>query len=96
MTSILSWYAIDDALESINDSLELILLEEADLSLMMSISMFISIVDGKQAICKDCMVVVEVENNVFTNSLMGTTIQDGGKKERSNDTNLNSKFQIRK
>ena len=29
-------------------------------------------------------VVVKGENNVFANSLIGTTIQDGGKRERSN------------
>jgi len=47
---ILLWYRIDDAFEWVEDSLELILLEEADLPLMMSESMFISILDIKLAI----------------------------------------------
>ena len=42
------------------------------------------ITDGKLAICTGCEVKVEVENNVFANSLLGTTIQDGGTRERSN------------
>ena len=43
-----------------------------------------SIADGKLAICTGCEVKVEVENNVFANSLLSTTIQDGGIRERSN------------
>ena len=41
-----------------------------------------------------------VEKGLFINSLIGTTIQDGGKKERSNDVilyyNSNFKSKIRK
>ena len=81
--SILSWYKEDNAFERIEDSLELFLLEEADLPLMMSISTSMSILDGKLAIVKGCELVAEVENNVFANSLMGTTMQDGGKRERA-------------
>ena len=63
--------------------MELTLLEEANLSLMMSVLTSMFIVDSKWAICKGCIVVVEVENNVFTNSLISATIQDSGKRERS-------------
>ena len=47
--------------------------------------MSMSILDGKLAIGKGCGVVNGVENNVFANSLIGTTIQDGGKRERSDE-----------
>jgi len=43
-----------------------------------------SIVDSFQAIFDDCIAVLVVENNLFTNSLIDATIQDGGKRERSN------------
>ena len=87
ITSILSWYTIDEALESINNYLELTLLEKADLSLIMSMFMSMSIVNGKWAIYKGCIVVVEVENSVFTNSLMGAIMKYSGKRERSNVRN---------
>jgi len=45
-----------------------------------------SILDGKLAIKKGYKVVNGVENNVFANSLIDTTIQDDGKKKRDNDT----------
>ena len=45
--------------------------------------MFIFILDGNLAICKEYVIVGIVENNVFTSSLMGTTIQGGGERERS-------------
>ena len=52
---------------------------------MMLLSMSMFIVDGNWAICNDCIaVVVVVENNVFANSLIGATIQDGSKREKSN------------
>jgi len=44
-----------------------------------------SIADGKLAICIGCEAKVEVENNVFANFLLGTTIQDDGTRERSNE-----------
>ena len=31
---------------------------------------------------------VEVENVLFANSLIGTTIQDGGKREKNNDNHM--------
>ena len=37
--------------------------------------------NGIWAIGLNYKVVVEVENNIFTNSLIDTTIQDGGEKE---------------
>ena len=43
--SILLWYGTDEALEYIEDSLELLMLEEADLSLRMSISISISMLE---------------------------------------------------
>ena len=43
-----------------------------------------SIEDGNWAIGEDFRAVSKVENNVFANALIGTTIQDGGKRERSN------------
>ena len=49
----------------------------------MSESTSMSIVDGMWAIWEVWKAVIEEENNVFTNSLVGTTIQDGGKRERS-------------
>jgi len=45
--------------------------------------MFISIVDGNWASKKGCIAVNKVENNIFANSLINATIQDGGKRERS-------------
>ena len=57
---------------------------------MMSILTFMSILDSKLAIGKDCEEVNGIENNVFANSLIGTTIQDSGKRERSNVTICNS------
>ena len=49
----------------------------------MSESMSMSIVDGMWAIWEVWKAVIEEENNVFTNSLVGISIQDGGKRERS-------------
>ena len=60
------------------------MLEEADLSLIIFVSTFMSIVNGKWAIGKYCITVVEVEKNVFANSLIGAIIQDNGKRKRSN------------
>jgi len=67
-----------------DDSLDLFLVKKVDLFLTMSLSMFMSIVDSFQAIFDDCIAVLVVENNLFTNSLIDATIQDGGKRERSN------------
>ena len=44
---------------------------------------FMSILDGNWAIGLGYKAVKEVENNVFVNSLIGITIQDGSKRERS-------------
>ena len=43
-----------------------------------------SMLDSIWAIELNYKVVVKGENNVFANSLIGTTIQDSGKRERSN------------
>ena len=74
IVSILSWYRADDAIEWVKDSLGLILLEKADLPLIMSILIFMSILEGKLAIVGDCEVVDIVEKNVFANSFIGATI----------------------
>ena len=76
-------YEIDDAIKWVEDSLELNLLEKADLPLIMLVLTSISIVNGNWAIDKDCKVVHKVENNIFANSHIGTTIQDIDKRERS-------------
>ena len=49
---------------------------------MMSILIFMFILNSKLDIGKDCKEVNRVENNVFANYLMGAIIQDGGKRER--------------
>ena len=61
------------------------MLEEADLPLkvLMSISMF----KVFRAIGFTIVSLVVLEFNVFTTFLMGTTIQDGSKRERSNTDN---------
>jgi len=40
---------------------------------------------GILTICKDIELKAEVERCLFTNSLIGATIQDGGTRERSDD-----------
>ena len=72
--SIFLWYGINDAVEWVDNSLELNLLEKADLLLIMLVSTFMSIVDGSWAIGEGYNTVDEVENNIFTNSLIGATI----------------------
>ena len=67
----------------IDNSLDPFLVEEVNLSLTILLSMSMSIVDGVQAIYDDCIAVLVVENNLFANSLIGATIQDSGKRERS-------------
>ncbi len=54
---------------------------------MMLILMSISILDGNWVIWKDCRLIAEVKNNLFANSLIDATIQDSGKRERSNGDN---------
>ena len=73
---------MDEALETIEMLLELILLEEVDLPLVMS-SMSMSIADSKWAIFESLELMVEVESCLFANSLIGATMQDGGIGKRS-------------
>ena len=47
--------------------------------------MLISIFEVLWVISIVVSILADVRNNVFANSLMGTTIQDGGMRERSND-----------
>ena len=70
-------------LEEIDELLELALLEKADLPLILSQSMFMSILEGIWAIEKWVVLAEELEKCIFANSLTGATIQDGGKRERS-------------
>ena len=81
-------YGINGATEWVKDSLELTLLEKADLPLIMLVLTFMFIVNDNWAIGKGCKVVKVVENNVFTNSLIGITIQDSGKREISDVVSL--------
>ena len=82
---ILLYYRVDKAIEVTEALLELALLEEVDPSLILSLLTFISIPDGSLAICKGFKLRAEVEKCIFTNSLMGTTIQDDDVTERSDD-----------
>ena len=59
------------------------MLEEISLLLRILMLMSISILDRTWAIELVNRTLVDVENNIFTNSLMGTTIQDSSKRERS-------------
>jgi len=71
--------------ERIEDSLELLLERNNSLSLRVSMSMSISILEEiwfKMLVDKALVV---VESVLFANSLMDATIQDGGKRERSNE-----------
>ena len=43
-----------------------------------------SMLDSKWVIGLGCIVVKVVGNNIFTNSLIGATMQDSSKRERSN------------
>ena len=74
---------MDEASETTEALLKLVLLEEVDLSLVMLL-MSISIADGKWAIFESLELMVEVKSCLFANSLMGTTMQDSGIRERSN------------
>ena len=86
--SILVWYGTEDAFECMDDSLELLLEGDADLPLGMSMSMSISILAGIWAIRLVDRALVVVESVIFADSLMGATMQDGGKRERSNGPQL--------
>ena len=47
--------------------------------------MLISIFEVLWVISIVVSILADVGNNIFANSLMGTTVQDGGMRERSND-----------
>jgi len=72
-----------DVLEWVDDSLELFLLEVPDLPLGVLMSIFMFEEFRTDGVSKE-----SVGNNVFANSLIGALIQDGGKRERSNDVVL--------
>ena len=70
---------MEETLECANNSLELWI---ADLPLGVSISMSIFMLFWTIGLKS---VLVSKGNNVFANSLLGATIQDGGTRERSED-----------
>ena len=61
------------------------LLERAEYSLFMLILMSISILEGILAIIEFVVDAEEKKQYLFTTSLIGATIQDRGKRKRSND-----------
>ena len=82
---ILSQYRIEKVFERIEDSLELLLERNNSFFPRVSMSMSISILEEvwfKMLVDKALVV---VESVLFANSLMGATIQDSGKRERSNE-----------
>ena len=81
--SILLKYIVDKTVKKIEDSLELFILKKADFLLIILLFIFIFILDGEKAIVNSCEIEAEVECNIFANSLMGATIQDSSKRERS-------------
>jgi len=97
--AILSWYITDDIVEDIDEFLDLFLLVEEFLllnsnpltgadSVRMSIPVLFeeSMVGNVKACELDILdkLKVEEKNNLFTIFLIGTTMQDSGKRKRSN------------
>ena len=72
---------MEDTSKCADDAPKLLMLEEADLPLGVSMSMFMSEVFPTIRLTKVSLSVLGF--NVFATSLMGTTMQDGGKRERS-------------
>ena len=81
--SILLWYKVNKVFECIEDSLELLLLKKTDLPLRISVLIFISMLKEFWVFKEDGKCLVILRNNIFTNSLISTTIQDSSKRERS-------------
>ena len=82
---------MEDISECVNNALELLILKEADL-LLLGISMSIFIIEMSRTVGLN-IVSLDIEGfSVFANSLRGTTIQDGGKRERSDITSHSSLF----
>ena len=82
---ILSQYRIEKVFERIEDSLELLLERNNSFFPRVSMSMSISILEEvwfKMLVDKALVV---IESVLFANSLMSATIQDSGKRERSNE-----------
>ena len=71
-------------LEEIDEFLKLALLERVDLPLILLQLTSIFILESNWAIGKCVVKITELEKYLFVTSLMGTIIQDGGKRERSN------------
>ena len=72
-----------NASEYANTSLELLVLKHIDWTLGVSTSISIGIT--MKGFCKLLWRFVVEGNNIFTNSLLGTTIQDSDKRERNNN-----------
>ena len=79
LISICSWYEIEEHLKEIDIFLEFNLEERGDLPLISSISTS----EGKWVIESQKELAEECETCIFTTFPMGTTIQDGDKRERS-------------
>ena len=82
---------MEDTSECVNNALELLTLKEADLPLL-GVSMSIFIFEMSRTVGLT-IVSLDVEGfSVFANSLRGTTIQDSGKRKRSDITSHSSLF----
>ena len=76
---------MDEVLNEMEKLLRLYLLERAECPLFMLILMSISILEGILAIIKFVVDMEAKEQCLFTTSLINTTIQDRGKRKRSNN-----------
>ena len=82
---------MDKTLKYIDDFLELLVLDTLDWSFGVSISMFVFILLWASGLNSRLFLNKE---NIFANSLLGATIQDGGIRERSNSYYWLSELQI--
>jgi len=74
-----------DALERIEDSLELLLKGDNGLPLIIFTLISIFMLEDIWSNMLDDRALVVIDNVIFANSLMSTIIQDGGKREKSMD-----------
>ena len=79
LSFIHSWYTFKEIVEEIDEFLKPSLEERGNLSLIL----FISTLEGKWVIEKYRILAKEYETCIFATSLIGATIQDRGKSERS-------------
>ena len=103
MFAILSWYVTEEQVEDIDVSLERLISIEEDLPLTLALflgeapedlsipMLLIRDMVGKEDCCElDVVIELKVEGkmNLFTIFLIGATMQDGGKRKKSNDDDL--------